>query len=104
MSGSTIDRPSNLPDDFGLPERPTARTPHISTASYGGKTVCYHNPVCTSAGDSSRFAAHVLAAHPEQGCNRLCNGGIAFDDSGGLLPEGHAIRPGPRRRLSGIRS
>jgi hypothetical protein len=29
---------------------------------------------------------------------------VAFDDSGGLLPDGHAIAPGPRRQLSGIRS
>ena len=65
--------------------------------------MCNHT-VCTSTGFSFRFAAHVVAAHPEQGCNRLCDSGIAFDDSGGLLPDGPANIPGPRRRLSGIRS
>ncbi|HET9168311.1 MAG TPA: DUF5999 family protein, partial [Actinospica sp.] len=28
----------------------------------------------------------VLAAHPEQGWSLLCNGVIAFDDLGALLP------------------
>ena len=66
--------------------------------------MCHHNSACASAGDSSRFAAHVVVAHPEQGWSRLRNGEIAFDDSGGLLPDRQAIIPGPCRRLSGIRS
>ena len=71
--------------------------------------MCHHNSACASAGDSSRFAAHVVVAHPEQGWSRLRNGEIALDDSGGLLPDGllpdgQAIVPGPCRRLSGIRS
>jgi hypothetical protein len=66
--------------------------------------VCQHSPACPSASDSSRFAAHVVATHPDQGWSLLCNGVVAFDDSGGLLPDGHAIAPGPRRQLSGIRS
>ena len=66
--------------------------------------MCHRNPACVSAGDSSRFAAHVVVAHPKQGWSRSRNGEITFDDSGGLLRDGHAIAPGPRRRASGIRS
>jgi hypothetical protein len=66
--------------------------------------VCEHSPVCPSANDSSRFAAHIVATHPEQGWSLLCNGVVVFDDSGVLLPDGHVIAPDPRPQLSGIRS
>jgi hypothetical protein len=66
--------------------------------------VCEHSPVCPSANDRSRFAAHIVATHPEQGWSLLCNGVVVFDDSGVLLPDGHVIAPDPRRQLSGIRS
>jgi hypothetical protein len=35
----------------------------------------------------------VLSGHPEQGWSLLCNGVIAFDDGGDLLPDGRAVRP-----------
>jgi hypothetical protein len=54
---------------------------------------CPHKPPCPSAQDSDRYRAHVLTAHPEQGWSLLCNGVIAFDDLGALLPEGRALRP-----------
>jgi hypothetical protein len=47
---------------------------------------CPHKPLCPTAYDSDRYRAHVLAAHPEQGWSLLCNGVIAFDDLGALLP------------------
>jgi hypothetical protein len=47
---------------------------------------CPHKPPCPSAYDSDRYRAHVLAAHPEQGWSLLCNGVIAFEDLGALLP------------------
>ncbi|HWG25832.1 DUF5999 family protein [Actinospica sp.] len=47
---------------------------------------CPHKPLCPSAYDSDRYRAHVLSAHPEQGWSLLCNGVIAFDDLGALLP------------------
>jgi hypothetical protein len=37
-----------------------------------------------------RDAAHVVAAHPEQGWSLLCNGVVLFDDFGDLLPNGKA--------------
>jgi hypothetical protein len=54
---------------------------------------CPHKPPCPSALDSDRYRAHVLTAHPEQGWSLLCNGVIAFDDLGALLPGGRALRP-----------
>jgi hypothetical protein len=36
---------------------------------------------------------HVVAAHPEQGWNLLCDGTIVFDDSGELLPDGRVVAP-----------
>jgi hypothetical protein len=38
-------------------------------------------------------AAHIVAAHPEQGWNLLCNGAIVFDDTGELLPDGSVVAP-----------
>jgi Family of unknown function (DUF5999) len=32
-----------------------------------------------------------VAAHPDQGWSLLCNGVIAFDDGGGLLPDGRIV-------------
>ena len=60
---------------------------------------CPHKPPCPSADDSDRYRAHVLAAHPEQGWSLLCNGVIAFDDLGALLPvpggrDEHAVAAG----------
>lgn len=53
--------------------------------------MCHHRPHCPSADAYDRLAAHIVAAHPEQGWNLLCNGVVAFDDGGLLLPDGHAI-------------
>ncbi|MFE9769315.1 DUF5999 family protein [Streptomyces sp. NPDC005808] len=38
-------------------------------------------------------APHIVAAHPEQGWNLLCDGAIVFDDSGELHPDGSVIAP-----------
>ncbi|MFF1546523.1 DUF5999 family protein [Streptomyces sp. NPDC058291] len=38
-------------------------------------------------------SVHVVAAHPEQGWNLLCDGTIVFDDSGALLPDGRVVSP-----------
>jgi hypothetical protein len=54
---------------------------------------CPHKPPCPQAQDSDCYRAHVLAAHPEQGWSLLCNGVIAFDDLGALLPEGRVLLP-----------
>ena len=66
----------------------------IDTALRAGQTPpCPHKPPCPPAQATDRYRAHVLAAHPEQGWSLLCNGVIAFDDLGALLPEGRAVRP-----------
>ena len=36
---------------------------------------------------------HVVAAHPEQGWNLLCNGVVVFDDLGEILPTSQTIAP-----------
>jgi hypothetical protein len=55
--------------------------------------MCQHQPPCPSAEAFDREAAHVLAAHPEQGWSLLCNGVVLFDDTGELLPDGRIIAP-----------
>ena len=52
--------------------------------------MCAHQPSCPAA-DAN--APHVVAAHPEQGWNLLCNGAIVFDDTGELLPDGRIVTP-----------
>ena len=52
---------------------------------------CTHIPACPPADALDRDAAHVLAAHPEQGWSLLCNGVVLFEDTGELLPDGRSI-------------
>ncbi len=54
---------------------------------------CPHQPPCPPVGAPDREAAHVVAAHPEQGWSLLCNGVVAFEDTGELLPDGRIIAP-----------
>ena len=55
--------------------------------------MCVHRPRCPDATASDREAARVVVTHPEQGWSRLCNGVIAFDDTGVLLPDGTSLPP-----------
>ncbi len=48
--------------------------------------MCNHQPQCPPADATDHDAARIIAAHPEQGWNLLCNGVIAFDDGIDLLP------------------
>jgi hypothetical protein len=59
----------------------------------GGAVRCQHQPNCPPADAPDRDAARVVASHPEQGWNLLCNGVVSFDDAGDLLPDGRAIPP-----------
>jgi hypothetical protein len=61
------------------------------TTAHGG--MCQHTPCCPAADAPDRDAARVVASHPEQGWNLLCNGVVSFDDAGDLLPDGRAIPP-----------
>ena len=54
---------------------------------------CAHEPPCPDAGQPDELAAHVIAAHPEQGWSLLCNGAVAFEDSGMLRPNGRLVAP-----------
>jgi hypothetical protein len=52
--------------------------------------MCSHR---TSGASSDSNTPHIVAAHPEQGWNLLCNGAIVFDDTGELLPDGQVVAP-----------
>ena len=55
--------------------------------------MCEHQPRCADALAPDRMAAHVVVSRPEQGWSLLCNGVVAFDDAGALLPDGRALDP-----------
>ncbi|WP_433470062.1 DUF5999 family protein [Spirillospora sp. CA-128828] len=55
--------------------------------------MCQHQPQCPAASAYDHAAARVVSAHPEQGWSLLCNGVVVFDDTGELLPDGHAVPP-----------
>lgn len=55
--------------------------------------MCRHQPRCPTATAHDHAAARVVAAHPEQGWSLLCNGVVAFDDTGELLPDDNAVAP-----------
>jgi hypothetical protein len=48
---------------------------------------------CPAATDGDHAAAHVVAAHPEQGWSLLCNGVIEYDDTGETLPDRRPVAP-----------
>ncbi|MFI0510159.1 hypothetical protein RKD19_002146 [Streptomyces canus] len=52
--------------------------------------MCSHRSSCAS---SDSAGPHIVAGHPEQGWNLLCNGAIVFDDTGELLPDGRVVAP-----------
>ena len=68
----------------------TSGTPQLVTR------ICRHEPACPPADGIDRDAAHVVAAHPEQGWSLLCNGVVVFEDFGEILPDGHCT--GSRHR------
>jgi hypothetical protein len=57
--------------------------------------MCTHRPSCPAADspEAGVATAHVVAAHPEQGWNLLCDGTVVFDDTGELLPDGRVVAP-----------
>jgi len=59
----------------------------------GGIMNCPHQPPCPPADAPDCEAAHVVAAHPEQGWSLLCNGVVVFEDTGDLLPDGRIVAP-----------
>jgi len=63
-------------------------------------TMCQHQPPCPGATAPDHHAAHVVAAHPEQGWSLLCNGVVLFDDAGELLPDGRAVASPPAQLVT----
>lgn len=55
--------------------------------------MCQHQAPCPSANAADHAAAMVVSSHLEQGWSLLCNGVVIFDDTGELLPDGHANAP-----------
>jgi hypothetical protein len=55
--------------------------------------MCAHQPTCPVSDAPDAHAAHVVAAHPEQGWSLLCNGVLLFEDGGELLPGGRTVEP-----------
>ncbi|WP_018352812.1 DUF5999 family protein [Longispora albida] len=64
--------------------------------------MCPHQPACPAADATDAEAARIIAGHPEQGWNLLCNGVIQFEDTGELLPDGRCVAPhrGPALHLA----
>jgi hypothetical protein len=66
----------------------------MSAAAPTQARACHHEPRCPAALAGDRLAARVVAAHPEQGWSLLCNGVIAFDDGGAIMPSPPRSRAG----------
>ncbi len=66
--------------------------------------MCPHTPPCPDARDPDREAARTIISHPEQGWSLLCNGIVAFEDTGELLPDGDTIAPHRPTDLFGERA
>ncbi|MEU9313432.1 DUF5999 family protein [Streptomyces sp. NPDC048256] len=69
------------------------RTPTVPGPARLPRSLCLHTPACPPAHSPDGEAAHVVAAHPEQGWSLLCNGLLIFDDTGELLPDGRTVAP-----------
>ena len=54
---------------------------------------CPHQPCCPESDAVDHDAAKIVASHPEQGWNLLCNGVIVFEDTGELMPDGSSVEP-----------
>jgi hypothetical protein len=54
---------------------------------------CQHQPSCPNSDAVDHDAARIIASHPVQGWNLLCNGVIVFEDTGELMPDGSSIEP-----------
>jgi hypothetical protein len=74
------------------------------TAPAAGRRLraCRHLPPCPPPQAQDCLAARVIARHPEQGWSLLCNGVVAFEDTGALLPDGSVIEPARATRQPGV--
>jgi hypothetical protein len=63
--------------------------------------VCTHNPPCPQATAPDEAAAKLERFHAAQGWGLRCNGSVAFDDTGELLPNGRIVPPRRSEPLAG---
>jgi hypothetical protein len=70
--------------------QPSPGTPAAAGSRPG---TCPHLPACPPPQARDCLAARVVAHRDEQGWSLLCNGVVAFDDTGALLPDGSAVSP-----------
>jgi len=78
---------------IGAPCYVCSRPVPAAPAPGGRPRTCPHLPPCPPPQARDCLAAHVIARHPEQGWSLLCNGVVAFEDTGALLPDGSVIEP-----------
>ncbi len=71
-----------------VPENDSPESPLFTCSSS-----CPHTPRCPAFDASDHDAARIVASHPEQGWNLLCNGVVVFEDTGEILPSGACIAP-----------
>jgi anti-sigma regulatory factor (Ser/Thr protein kinase) len=71
----------------------TGGRPRAGASCSGRPVMCQHAPPCPPAHAPDRGAARIIAGHPEQGWNLLCNAIVLFEDTGMLLPDGTVIEP-----------
>jgi hypothetical protein len=76
----------------GKPSGLTDRPHGASSWPASSPVICEHAPPCPAADAPGREAARVIAFHPDQGWSLLCNGIVAFDDTGALLPDGTVLQ------------
>lgn len=55
--------------------------------------MCQHQPVCPAADAPDHAAARVVAHQDDLGWSLLCNGVIAFEDTGEIRPDGTTCGP-----------
>jgi hypothetical protein len=68
--------------------------PRSGRPAHHSRKACSHQPPCPAIGEPGQLAARIVASHPEQGWNLLCNGIIVFDDTGAIAGN-RAIEPQP---------
>lgn len=86
---------------IGPPPNGSSRPGPAALAVGGRARTCPHLPPCPPPQARNCVAARVIAGHPEQGWSLLCNGVVAFEDTGALLPDGSVIEPGRQTRQPG---